>query len=109
SLVVRAMVDNEDGVLRPGLFARVNLVVDSNNAALQIPEQALMPQGEKQFVYRVVDGKAEMTEIKTGLRRSGMVQVVSGLSDGDSVVTAGQMKIQPGAPVTVMPAAGASQ
>lgn len=106
SLVVRAKVDNAEDVLRPGLFARVNLVVDSNQGALQIPEQALMPQGEKQFVYRVVDGKAEMTEIKTGLRRQGMVEVTDGLAEGDMVITAGQMKIGPGAPVTVMPAGG---
>jgi membrane fusion protein (multidrug efflux system) len=106
SLVVRAKIDNTDELLRPGLFARVNLVVDSNEGALQIPEQALMPQGEKQFVYRVSDGKAEMVEVKTGLRRQGMVEIVSGLSAGDQVITAGQMKIGPGAPVTVIPSAG---
>lgn len=106
SLVIRATVDNDDSAMRPGLFARVNVVVDSASNAIQIPEQALMPQGEKQFVYRVTDDKAEMVEVKTGLRRRGKVQIVEGLSAGDVVITAGQMKVQPGAPVMVMPVAG---
>lgn len=106
SMLVRATVDNEDGVLRPGLFARVNLVIDGNLEALQVPEQALMPQGNKQFVYRVIDGKAEKTEIRTGMRRKGMVEVIEGLSAGETIIVAGQMKVQPGASVdTVAPAA----
>ena len=102
SMLIRATVDNEDGILRPGLFARVNLVVDSNLEALQVPEQALMPQGDKQFVYRVVDGKAVRTEIRTGMRRKGMVEIVEGLDAGETIIIAGQMKVQPDAPVTVV-------
>jgi membrane fusion protein (multidrug efflux system) len=106
SMLIRATVDNEEGILRPGLFARVNLVVDSNLQALQVPEQALMPQGDKQFVYRVIDGKAVMTEIKTGMRRKGMVEVMDGLKEGETIIIAGQMKAQPDMPVTtVAPAA----
>ena len=106
SMLIRATVDNEEGILRPGLFARVNLVVDSNLQALQVPEQALMPQGNKQFVYRVIDGKAVMTEIKTGMRRKGMVEVMDGLKEGETIIIAGQMKAQPDMPVTtVAPAA----
>lgn len=107
SLLIRATVDNEDNILRPGLFARVNLVVDSNQEALQIPEQALIPQGDKKFVYRIVDGKAVMTEIKIGMRRKGMVEVTEGVTGDDTVIIAGQMKVQPDAPVTVLPPAAA--
>lgn len=109
SLLIRATVDNDDNKLRPGLFARVHLVIDSNKNALQVPEQALIPQGDKKFVYRVVDGKVEMVEIQTGLRRKGMVEVTAGLGEGDTVVVAGQMKVQPGGTVTVMPPAAAPQ
>jgi membrane fusion protein (multidrug efflux system) len=112
SLLIRATVANDDGVLRPGLFARVNLVVASNKKALQVAEQALIPQGDKKFVYRVTDGKAEMVEIKTGLRRKGMVEVTEGLKEGDTIIVAGHMKVQPGGAVSVVPpaeSAGESQ
>lgn len=106
SIVIRARVTNNQGVLRPGLFARVGLVVERRADALLISEQALMPQGEQQFVYKVVDGNAVMTPVTTGLRRAGQVEITEGLSVGDTVVIAGQMKVRPGAPVAVLPPPG---
>lgn len=103
SIVIRAYVPNENKVLKPGLFARVFLVVDRRENTVLVPEEALMPQQGSQSVYKVVDGKAEMTPVQTGLRRQGMVEITEGLQAGDMVITAGQMKVQPGAPVTVMP------
>ena len=58
-----------------------------------------MPQGQDQFVFRVVDGKAALTKITTGIRRDGMVEIVEGLGPEDEVVTAGQLKLRDGAPV----------
>jgi membrane fusion protein, multidrug efflux system len=107
SIVLRARLPNADGRLRPGLFARVTLVLNERDDALQIPEQALVPQGEDQFVFRVVDGKAALTKVEVGIRREGMVEIVSGLGPEDQVVTAGQLKIRDGAPVQPLPAAEA--
>jgi membrane fusion protein (multidrug efflux system) len=53
-----------------------------------------MPTGSELFVYRIEDGKAIRTKIRTGQRRDGRVEVVEGLQPGAQVVTAGQLKIQ---------------
>ena len=106
SVLLRARLPNPDGVLRPGLFARVSLVINEKEDAVQVPEQALMPQGGEQFVFRVVDGKATLTEVVPGLRRDGMVEVLEGLGRDDVVVTAGQLKIRDGAAVQPVQPAG---
>ncbi|HXH03960.1 MAG TPA: efflux RND transporter periplasmic adaptor subunit [Candidatus Competibacteraceae bacterium] len=104
SLLLRARIPNADGRLRAGLFARVNLILERRADALLIPESALVPQGDKQFVYRVVDGKALFTEVAAGRRQGAEVEITSGLSAGDQVVTAGQLKIRDGMPVAPLPA-----
>jgi len=101
SVVIRAQVRNADTSLRPGMFARVKLVTKDAQDALVVPEQALVPQGEDQFVYKVVDGKATRTKILVGQRRDGMVEVVSGVTPDDLIVTAGQLKLRDGMPVRV--------
>lgn len=106
SAKLRARIDNSDYRLRPGLFARVELDTgEANQTGLMIPEQALLQQGDERFVYRVVNGKAARTVVQTGLRLPGKIQVVSGLSDGDQVISAGQAKpmMFDGADVMVMP------
>ena len=104
NIILRAKLPNTEGLLRPGLFARVNLIVEKKNDSILIPEQALIPMGDNQFVYRVVDGKSAMTPVVTGARRHGQVEIVKGLGPEDTVITAGHMKIGPDMPVTVLPA-----
>lgn len=105
SLLVRAEVPNQDESLRPGMFAQVRLVLEKKPNALMIPEQALLSRGKERYVYKVVDGAVEEAVVISGLRQRGLVEITSGLSPGDTVITAGQMKVRPGAPVTVLPAA----
>jgi membrane fusion protein (multidrug efflux system) len=102
SIAIRARIDNPDKVLRPGLFARVRLIVDQRPNALVVPEQALVPRGEQRYVFRVVDGKAALTEVKLGQRRAGDVEIVEGLSEGETVIIGGQLKIRDGSPVNVL-------
>ncbi len=102
SVQLRARVANDQGRLRPGMFARVKLRVSEKDNALVMPEEALWPIGEKQFVYRVTEGAVNLVPITIGYRRRGEVEVLSGLSAGDMVVTAGQTKIREGAAVTVI-------
>lgn len=101
SVAIRARVPNPDGRLRPGLFARVTLVVEERPSAMLVPETAIVPRGEAQQVFRVVDGKALLTDVRLGLRRDGWVEVVEGLAPDDVVVTAGQLKLRDGMPVSV--------
>lgn len=103
TLLVRARIPNPDGKLRPGLFARVILALGSRADALVIPEQAIVPRGQESFVFKVMEGKVKLTKVQTGIRRSGEVEIVSGVAAGDIVVTDGQIKIQDGMPVSVMP------
>ena len=107
SLLVRAVIPNADKRLRPGLFARVTVLLELKEAALSVPEQAIVPQGDSQFVFKIVDGKVKLTKVVIGTRREGRVEIVEGLAAGDQVVTAGQLKIRDGTPVSVVNAIGA--
>jgi membrane fusion protein, multidrug efflux system len=99
AVVIRAQVKNQDAALRPGMFARVRLFTRDLQEALVVPEQAIVPQGEEWFVYRVVDGRAQRAKVDIGQRRDGKAEIVKGLQDGDVVITAGHMKVRDGVPV----------
>ena len=106
TVLLRARLPNKGNKLRPGLFARVSLVLERRENALMAPEQAIVPVGQKTFVYRVVDGKAAMTPVTLGLRRPGQVEILEGVNAGDQIVTDGQLKIRDGAAVNVLPPPG---
>ncbi|MBA4212753.1 MAG: efflux transporter periplasmic adaptor subunit [Polaromonas sp.] len=130
SIAVRAVMPPTSGnVLRPGMFARVLTIFSVNDAALVVPEEALVPQAGKQYVYRLAqegEGDARKTvsrrvEVQLGVRRGAEVQVTSGLSVDDTVVVAGQQRLQrdgtavkvvdmsrAGAPGAAKPAGGAA-
>jgi len=99
SILVRAHVDNAKGLLRPGMFTRVQLITELTEAVV-VPEASLSPSGQMQYVYRVKEGQAERVAITIGERRSGLVEVIDGLSAGDEVVAAGLQRMRPGAPVS---------
>ncbi len=103
AIALRARLPNEDGVLRPGLFVSVALLVGQRENALMIPEQALVPRGTQQLVFKIVEERAVVTPVKTGARRDAMVEILEGLAPGDMVVTAGQIKLREGTPVAVQP------
>jgi membrane fusion protein (multidrug efflux system) len=104
SIFIRARVPNDDQTLRPGQFARVTLIHEVKPDALTVPEAAIVPKGEDQYVFKVVDGKALLARVSIGTRREGRVELVDGVAAGELVITAGQLKIRDGAAVTVVPA-----
>ena len=120
SVGVRGCIDNRALQLRPGMFARVTAVFGERDSARVIPEEAIVPQGGRQTVLKLVDGPdgdtkiAQRVEVKVGIRRPGRVEITEGLQAGDVVVTAGQQRVQKdGTPVRVVelnrPAGGARQ
>src|SRR5437764_14561501 len=85
------------------MFARVRLITHEEKAAMVIPEQAIVPQGDDQYVYRVVDGKAIRTKVEVGQRRDGKVEVRKGIEPTDMIVTAGHLKLRDGMVVSMTP------
>ncbi len=106
SIVIRATVDNRELSLRPGVFARVTLTLAQRENALFVPEQALVPIGDKQTVFRIVDGKAVPTPVTLGIRGQGEAEILTGLRPDDMVVTAGHLRLRPGLPVVIVPVRG---
>jgi membrane fusion protein (multidrug efflux system) len=109
SVGVRGCIDNRPLQLRPGMFARVTTVFGVRERARVVPEEAIVPQGGKQFVIKLLDspdGQSKTTqrvEVKVGLRSPGKVEIMEGLEPGDTVVTAGQQRIsRDGTAVTVV-------
>jgi membrane fusion protein (multidrug efflux system) len=109
SVTVRALLPNDRGMLKPGMFLTVLLTRGASNALL-VPEQSLVPEQGNVFVFVVRDNRVEKRQVRTGERRVGEVQIVAGLAVGEQVVTEGTQKLRDGAPVTVQekPAARAS-
>lgn len=99
ALLVRAQVENQGAVLKPGMFARARVVLATRANAIVVPEEALVPQGGRQYVYKIVDtggGQqvAERVEARIGLRLPGQVELLDGIASGDRVVTAGQARLR---------------
>ena len=99
SQAIRAHISNSEGRLSPGQFVRVSVILAERPNALVIPEEAIMPVGEKQLVNLVVEGKVELREVKLGKRLAGKVEVVQGLQGGETLISAGWQKVRAGASV----------
>jgi len=102
----KVALDNDDGKLVAGQFVRVRVPVREVSEAVVIPDQALIPQGAKMFVFVITAGEngatmASRTTVDVGLRTADKVQIIKGVEVGQRVVTAGQQKLQaPFMPVT---------
>jgi membrane fusion protein (multidrug efflux system) len=93
--------DNADEALKPGLFMTVELVLNTRNDALVIPEEALDPIGDRNFVYAVRDNRARRIEVRLGQRLPGEVEIVSGITASDQVVVRGIQRLRNDVPVRV--------
>jgi len=97
TLAIRAEVDNSRGIWKPGGFVRVKSSGASIRNALMLPGQCVIPDNKGKKVVLFRNGKAEFREIETGIRNSGRVQVISGIQEGDTVLTSGLMFVKPAA------------
>ncbi|MDX1722429.1 MAG: efflux RND transporter periplasmic adaptor subunit [Pseudomonas sp.] len=96
SQAIRAHIDNADGRLNPGQFVKVSVILAERPEALVIPEEAVMPVGERLLVNQVVDGKVELREVKLGKRSAGRVEVREGLVGDETLISAGWQKVRAG-------------
>ncbi len=108
ALQVLAQVDNRGALLKPGMFARPRVVFAVREAAVVVPEEALVPLGTRQLLFKVVPGAdgqpvAQRLEARIGLRLAGKVEILEGVKAGDTLVTAGHGRLLRGDAVPVRP------
>lgn len=96
SLTVRALVENRDGAVIPGKFARVKISFDPDREAILIPSQAVIPQARGKQVALLKNGEVSFQPVTTASRDSARVQITSGLRVGDTVILTGLMALKPG-------------
>lgn len=105
SIVARAIIDNPDGKLKPGLLMTVELL-NNRRQGVVIPEEALIPSGRANYVM-VVDQsrsplKVQRRNVQIGMRLFGSVEIIEGLEAGELVVTHGNTRIRPDQDVTIL-------
>jgi membrane fusion protein (multidrug efflux system) len=105
AITVRALIENEERLLKPGLLMTAELLKNKRDAIV-IPEEALIPSGKTNFIF-VVDpsespAEAVRREVQIGVRRFGDVEILRGLEAGELVITHGAMSVRPGQKVTIL-------
>lgn len=101
TLQLRALCDNKSGRIFPGAYVQIELRLRQITDALMVPTQAVIPVLKGQTVLVRKKGVVVSVPVKTGIRTATSVQIVDGLSAGDTVITTGIMQLRPGMPVNV--------
>lgn len=101
SFTVRAKSGNPDGLLKPGAFARIELVTKIDTQAILIPTDAIIPVLDGQQVFLKKNGKAVAQPVEAGIRKDLRIEILEGVKAGDTVLTSGLLSLSDGIPVTV--------
>jgi membrane fusion protein (multidrug efflux system) len=101
TLKIRALCSNTGREILPGSFANVELVLKKIENTILVPSEALIPdiKGQKVFLYK--SGIAVPQQVETGIRTDVNVQLTSGVSEGDTIITSGMLQLRPGTPVLI--------
>ena len=103
AVTVRAQLPNPEGLLKQGMFVNVRVAREAKPTVV-VPEQAIVPERGKVFVFTVADDVATKREVTTARRRPGETEIVAGLAAGERVVVEGTQKVRDGGPVSEAPA-----
>lgn len=101
TLQIRAISENEDRILFPGAFANIELILEEIGNAYMVPSISVIPELNAQKVLIVENGVVQERRIETGIRTSEKVQVVNGITEGDTVLTTGILQVRPGMEVNI--------
>jgi membrane fusion protein (multidrug efflux system) len=101
TLQVRAIADNSDGKLLPGVFADIELPLDQIKDAIIVPSEAVVPIQSGKKVFIANNGKAKEIKIETSTRTDSSILVLTGLKEGDTLITSGVMALKDEAPIKV--------
>ena len=98
---MRAKADNTGGKLFPGQFARISLTLEVIEDALLVPSEAVIPElnGKKVYLYR--EGVVNSKQVTSGIRTENRLQIISGLNEGDTVISSGILQIGQGMEVNL--------
>jgi membrane fusion protein, multidrug efflux system len=99
---VEIFADNPGNLLKPGMFARVSIVLGVHTGAIVIPKNALEQSDEESFIYLIRDNKVLRKKIEPGLIFENEVEIVKGLQEGDEVITVGWHNVNDGTTVEVV-------
>ena len=96
SILARAKINNEESEIIPGSLLEIEILYNEKNA-LSIPDTSIMYEGSKKFVYKIIENDMiKKTEVETGVRNTGNLEVLSGLNEGDKIIAEGLTKVRPG-------------
>lgn len=101
TLKIRALAENREGLLLPGQFVRVELILETIMNALMVPTESIIQEMEGPIVYVSKKGQAELQRVTTGIRTEDRLQIVEGLSKGDTLITTGLLQIRNGAKLKI--------
>ena len=101
TMLVEADLPNADGALRPGMYAMIKIGVDQHPGVLTVPVEALAMEKTNAFVFKIADGKAKKTPVTLGFNDSAIVEIATGLSEGESVILVGKAAFTDGQTVQV--------
>lgn len=101
SVTARARCSNPDGVLFPGAFASLELILENIEDALLVPAEAVLPELTGQTVFIIKNGKAESVDVKTGIRTERRTQLTSGVQPGDTLAVTGLLQLRDGSDVNI--------
>lgn len=101
SVVLRAKADNSGNILKPGAFARIELITSRTDKAIMVPTQAVIPILKGQQVLAAVNGEVVPKKVLLGVRNEKYVQIIDGVQAGDTIITSGLMSLRPGSKVII--------
>ena len=96
SILARAKIDNENSEILPGSLLEIEIFYNEKDA-LSIPDTSIMYEGSKKFIYKITENNIiKKTEIETGVRYRGNLEVLDGLNEDDKIIAEGLTKVKPG-------------
>jgi len=96
SILARAKINNEESEIIPGSLLEIEIFYNEKNT-LSVPDTSIMYEGSKKFIYKIIENNMiKKTEVETGVRNMGNLEIVSGLNEGDKIIAEGLTKVRPG-------------
>ena len=96
SILARAKINNEESEIIPGSLLEIEIFYNEKNA-LSVPDTSIMYEGSKKFIYKIIENNMiKKTEVETGVRNMGNLEILSGLNEGEKIIAEGLTKVRPG-------------